>query len=262
MKTKSFRRWINDASSDRGPIILALDYTFQQREILYNRSVETLKAVSQNICGVKINHQLTLPLGLYPRIKEIINIAHALDLPVIMDCKINDIGSTNKEIAKHYYDAGFDAVIANPFVGWEDGLKPVFATAKKRGKGVILLVYMSHRGACEGYGQKVVDLKKGEELLQYIIFAKKALVWKADGVIVGATHPDKISEVNRILEGKIPIYSPGIGVQGGDTKIALNAGTRFFIIGRSIISSKDPAGTTRKIRNLIDVLQKDKNRLI
>jgi orotidine-5'-phosphate decarboxylase len=252
MKTKNFRKWINDVSRDRGPIILALDYTFHEREMLYHKSVETLRAVSQNICGVKINHQLSLPLGLYPKIKEIIDIAHVLGLPVIMDCKINDVGSTNREIARHYYDAGFDAVIANPFVGWEEGLEPVFITAKKREKGVILLVYMSHRSSVEGYGQKVVDLKTGGELPQYIVFAKKALIWNADGVIVGATYPEKISEVNRILEGRIPIYSPGVGVQGGDAKSALDAGTRFLIVGRSIIFSKDPEETARKFRGLVN----------
>jgi orotidine-5'-phosphate decarboxylase len=42
-----------------------------------------------------------------------------------MDCKVNDIGSTNQVIAE-YYTAGFDALIANPFVGWEEGLELIF----------------------------------------------------------------------------------------------------------------------------------------
>jgi orotidine-5'-phosphate decarboxylase len=71
-----------------------------------------------------------------------------------MGCKINDVGSTNSEIAKHYYKVGFDTVIVSPFIGWDGGLKPVFESSKKAGKGVILLVYMSHRGAVEGYGQE------------------------------------------------------------------------------------------------------------
>jgi len=34
----------------------------------------------------------------------------------IMDAKVNDIGNTNQVIAEYYFSAGFDAIIANPFV--------------------------------------------------------------------------------------------------------------------------------------------------
>jgi len=126
----------------------------------------------------------------------------------IMDCKVNDIGSTNQVIAEYYYAAGFDALIANPFIGWEEGLKPIFGVARELQRGVILLVYMSHKGASEGYGQMIVDAETGEKMPQYISFAKKALKWEADGAIVGATYPEKIREVYKIFGEKVPIYSP------------------------------------------------------
>jgi orotidine-5'-phosphate decarboxylase len=163
-----------------------------------------------------------------------------------MDCKINDIGNTNRVIAENYYNAGFDAVIANPFVGWDEGLQPVFEVAKKMKKGVILLCYMSHKAAWEGYGQKIQQHNK--LTAQYVAFAKKALEWNADGVIVGATYPEKIKEVRQILTDKVPIYSPGVGAQGGDVQSAIQAGAEYLIAGRTILNAPNPATTARQIR--------------
>ncbi|MFH0896597.1 MAG: orotidine 5'-phosphate decarboxylase [Candidatus Bathyarchaeota archaeon] len=251
MSTHSFRQWIRDTSKERGPIVLALDYNFEDREKLLRKSIETLKATSSYICCVKINRQLVLPLGLYSGVKEIIDVSHTLGIPTLMDCKINDVGSTNQEIARHYFRAGFDAVTASPFVGWDEGLKQVFELAHGSEKGVILLVYMSHRGAAEGYGQKVIDPNSGMERPQYLVFGEWALAWNADGVVVGATYPEKISEVNYLLKGQVPIYSPGVGVQGGDAQRALDAGATYLIIGRSIISAENPADAARKIREVV-----------
>jgi orotidine-5'-phosphate decarboxylase len=164
-----------------------------------------------------------------------------------MDCKINDIGATNQVIAEYYYDAGFDALIANPFVGWEEGLKPVFDVANKLQRGVILLAYMSHKGAAEGYGQTIIDPETAKKTAQYVSFAEKALSWKADGVVVGATCPEKIREIHRILKENVPIYSPGVGVQGGAAEAARTAGARYLIVGREITLSQNPAAAAKKI---------------
>ena len=51
--------------------------------------------------------------------------------------------------------------------------------------------------------------------------------WGADGVVVGATVPQKIAEVKQILEGKVAIYSPGVGTQGGAAETALKAGVQL-----------------------------------
>jgi orotidine-5'-phosphate decarboxylase len=141
-----------------------------------------------------------------------------------MDCKANDIGNTNQIIAEYYFAAGFDALIANPFVGWEEGLQPIFAVAKKQQRGIILLAYMSHKGAAEGYGQTLIDPETGNPTAQYISFAKKALKWNADGAVVGATLPNKIREIREVLGEAVSIYSPGVGAQGGAAETARKAG--------------------------------------
>jgi len=166
-----------------------------------------------------------------------------------MDAKINDIGNTNRAIAEYYYKAGFDAVIASPFVGWEEGLQPVFEVAHHLKRGVIVLVYMSHKGAPEGYGQTVRDPKTGELRSQYLVFAEKALEWSADGAVVGATYPEKIREVHVVLKDKVPIYSPGVGAQGGDIEAAVKAGARFLIVGRTVVLAEDTAETAKRMRD-------------
>jgi len=240
------------AKNKESNIILALDFPFEKpenREKLFSRAEHTLEAVHPYLCAVKFNRHLVLPLGTFNGVQKLVKKVHDIGLTAIMDCKVNDIGATNQTIAEYYYDAGFDALIANPFVGWEEGLKPVFDVARRLQRGVVLLVYMSHMGAWEGYGQTIHDTETGEKTLQYVSFAKKALKWDADGVVVGATYPEKIREVHEILSEKIPIYSPGIGAQGGKIESALKAGARYLIVGRTIILSENPAETAKKIRD-------------
>ncbi len=234
-------------------IILALDFPFQTEENrsgLLIKAQSLLRTVSPYLCAVKINHHLTLPLGTFDGVKKIINQAHEAGLLTIMDGKVNDIGATNQAIAEYYFDAGFDALIANPFVGWEEGLKPIFEVAAKQNRGVILLGYMSHKGAIEGYGQTVIDDQTVTKTKQYMTFAQKALLWKADGVVVGATVPEKISEIYTVLGRDVPIYSPGVGAQGGGAKEAIKAGARYLIVGREIVQAQNPEQEARNLSKI------------
>jgi len=231
----SFRLRMEESEASKGSkIVLALDQVPGGHGLLLPKSLEILERVHPFICALKINRHLVLPLGLFDGTRKIVEKAHSLGLPAIMDCKINDIGYTNRVIAENYFKAGFDAVTACPFVGWEEGLQPVFELAGQMNRGVILLVYMSHKAAGEGYGQRVYDSQTGKLKPQYLMFAEKALLWGADGAVVGATSPARIGEVHDILANRVPIYSPGIGAQGGDLKAAVAAGCHYLIIGRSI----------------------------
>jgi len=240
----------NVAREKGSNIVLALDPFPREPRHLLEMSTKIFEKVHPYICALKINRQLVLPLGLFSGVQKILKLAHEKELPTIMDCKINDVGYTNRVIAEYYFKAGFDAVIANPFVGWEEGLQPIFEVARSKRRGVILLVYMSHRGASEGYGQTIRDPKTERYTLQYVAFAQKALEWKADGAVVGATYPEKIKEIHSILKDSVPIFSPGVGAQGGDVKTAVKAGARYLIVGRAITLAEDPAKTARSIRDI------------
>ena len=190
------------ATSKNSPLVLALDLPFEtpeNRDRLLGKAQKILQAVHPYICAVKINHHLVLPLGTFDGVNQLVEQIRGQGLLAIMDAKVNDIGATNQVIAEYYYAAGFDALIANPFVGWDEGLKPIFEISQRLNRGVILLCYMSHKGASEGYGQTVIDPETGEKTPQYVSFAKKSLKWGADGVVVGATQPQKIIEIPRLL---------------------------------------------------------------
>lgn len=242
------------AKSKKSPLVLALDFPFaaqENRNSVLIRAQKILKTIHPYICAVKINHHLTLPLGTFEGVQILVEQIRGQGLFAIMDAKVNDIGATNQVIAEYYYAAGFDAIIANPFVGWEEGLKPLFDVSKRLNRGVILLTYMSHKGASEGYGQTIIDPFTGQQMPQYISFAKKALQWGADGVVVGATYPEKILEVKHILSNKVAIYSPGVGVQGGGAEAAVKAGANYLIVGREITMSVDPAEAAQSLLNSI-----------
>jgi orotidine-5'-phosphate decarboxylase len=251
----SFRaRMEETAKKNESRIVLALDFPFQnpeKRGDLLTKAQNVLEIVHPHICAVKINHHLVLPLGIFDGIEHLVNRIHDKGLLAIMDCKVNDIGSTNQVIAEYYYAAGFDALIANPFVGWEEGLEPIFDAAHRLDRGVILLTYMSHKGAKEGYGQTICNPRTGVKRVQYVSFAKKALRWNADGVVVGATHPEKIREIHDILKGKVPIYSPGIGAQGGAAETALKSGARYLIVGREITLAQNPEARVEEMKSVI-----------
>jgi orotidine-5'-phosphate decarboxylase len=242
------------AKKKESNIVLALDFPFrglEKREELLVTAQDVLEAVHPYVCAVKINHHLVLPLGTFDGVQKLVTQAHEKGLLTIMDCKANDIGATNQVIAEYYYAAGFDALIANPFVGWEEGMKPIFDTAHKLQRGVILLTYMSHKGADAGYGQTIYNEQTGVKTAQYVSFAKKALKWGADGAVVGATYPDKIREIHEILGENVPIYSPGIGAQGGAAETAAKAGARYFIVGRSITLAEKPGEAAEKLCSAI-----------
>ena len=247
----SFKRRIEETSRTRKTdIVLALDFPFQNAEnrtALLKKAQTVLEAVQPYVCAVKINHHLTLPLGIFDGVQTLIETIHRKGLLAIMDCKANDIGNTNQIIAEYYFDAGFDALIVNPFVGWEDGLQPIFEVARQQARGVVLLTYMSHKGAAEGYGQAIINPETGVPTPQYVSFARKALIWNAGGAVVGATFPDKIHEIHKVLGESVPIYSPGVGTQGGAADAARKAGARFLIVGREITQAQNPAEAARKL---------------
>lgn len=243
------------STKKRSTIVLALDFPFEKPEnhaILLSKANQVLNKTHPYLCAVKFNHHLILPLGTFDGVKSLIDRAHEDGLLTIMDCKANDIGSTNQVIAEYYYAAGFDALIANPFIGWEEGLKPIFDVARRLQRGVILLVYMSHKAADEGYGQTIINAQTRKRTMQYISFAEKALKADADGAVVGATYPEKIREVHEVLGNRIPIYSPGIGAQGGAVNEAVKAGSRYLIVGREITLSENPGEAAKKVRDLAE----------
>jgi orotidine-5'-phosphate decarboxylase len=208
-----------------------------------------VREVGKFICAVKINRQLVLSLGLRDGVDTIVELIHEMSLPAIMDAKLNDVGHTNEFMARSYIDTGFDGIIASPVAGWEGGLDSVFQLTDSLGKGVILLVYMSNPGAERVYSLKT-EPADGKPRPVFELFAEMAVQWKASGVIVGATKPDIISRVRKLVGSDMAIFSPGVGVQGGDAVKAMAAGADYLIVGRSIYDAVDPSEAAKRYREL------------
>lgn len=232
-------RILGSAEKHYSRIVLALDIADQSH--LQKHAIDLIEKTVPYISAVKVNFHLLLPLS-SDDISKINKAAHNRDLQTIADIKLNDIGSTNEAAVKILFDAGFDAVIANPFVGYDGALDAAFKVAKKTSNGIILLTYMSHPAAKDGYGLTLSSKRRVFE-----VFVARAIAWKAAGVVVGATSPEKIAGVRKMLPKKILIFSPGIGAQGGDAKKSIKAGSDFLIVGRTIIEAEDPREAARRI---------------
>ncbi len=246
MKTQFLDRIKNLSKERSSRIILALDYINKDPKTLEDNCIFIIKNAGKSLIAIKMNFHLIIPLSM-DSMKRIITIAHENGLQAIADIKLNDISSTNLIVADLLWKIGFDAIIVNPIVGYEEGLKPLIENAHKNNKGIIFLVYMSHKGAKDGYGLTVNE--KGDKIKMHELFIKRALQWKSDGVVIGATKPKIITDSAKKLKGQIPIFCPGIGVQGGSHIKAVKAGADFLIIGRTILNADKPVQITEKIRH-------------
>ncbi|MCR4306045.1 MAG: orotidine-5'-phosphate decarboxylase [Candidatus Daviesbacteria bacterium] len=168
-------------------------------------------------------------------------------IPIILDAKRADIGSTNEAYVKAIFDdLGVDAVTVHPYLG-KEAIEPFLQRAEK---GIIVLVRTSNPGAGE-----FQDLQVNGKPLYQVVAEHVANDWNANGncaVVVGATYPEEIKIVREII-GDMPILVPGIGAQGGDLestlKNGLNSKKQGLIISssRGIIFAPNPREATLKL---------------
>ena len=140
------------------------------------------------------------------------------EVPVILDAKRGDIGSTAEKYAREVFERyGADAVTVNPYLG-ADCLEPFL---EYRHKGVIILCRTSNPGAGD-----IQDLVSGGKKIYQIIAERAATQWNNYGnvaLVVGATYPKQLQEI-RAMVGNMPLLVPGIGAKGGDVRSAVNNG--------------------------------------
>ncbi|HXW64712.1 MAG TPA: orotidine-5'-phosphate decarboxylase [Burkholderiaceae bacterium] len=153
-------------------------------------------------------------------------------VPVILDAKRGDIGSTAEHYAREAFERyGADAVTLSPFMGY-DSIEPFLAYA---GRGVFLLCRTSNPG---GNDLQMLDVG-GERLFERIARLASGS-WNRSGqlgLVVGATYPRELAQV-RALAPQVPLLVPGIGAQGGDIAATLNAGRDAAGLGLVINSSR------------------------
>ena len=229
-------------SAKTSPIILANDYDPKITN-MESKTLRNIKLLNNYLCGIKINFHLLLQLD-KKQISKINKNAHDYGLQCIADIKLNDIGNTNSITAENLWNMGFDAVIVNPIMG-KKSLKNLVELSHKKNKGVISLCHMSAPEAKLSYELEIKNNSKKQQLYQ--LFLDWALTSHVDGIIVGATYPKIISYCKKSVRGKLSLFSPGVGTQGGSASKAKKLGSDYLIVGRTILNSKNPVETTKNL---------------
>ena len=185
------------------------------------------------------------------------------DIPIILDGKFADIGSTAEQYARAAFEAfNADAATVNPYVG-EDGIAPFLKYADRC---AIVLARTSNPNA--GFIQ---GLPVGEGTVDEYV-ARQVVDWDAAypgacGLVVGATAPAALAQMRSLAPGLLFLI-PGVGAQGGDLAAAVQHGpTRSGLgpivnVSRSILyaSSREDfvaaaRAATLKLRDEINALR-------
>ena len=157
-------------------------------------------------------------------------------IPVILDAKRGDIGSTAEQYAVEIFERyQADAITVNPYMG-RDSVEPYLAYPDK---GVILLCRTSNPGGSDLQFLNVGMADQPEKLYERVA-RLVAREWNANGqcaLVVGATFPGEIARVREIV-GDLPLLVPGIGAQGGDVQDTVQAGRTANGCGLMINSSR------------------------
>ena len=179
----------------------------------------------------------------------------APEIPVIVDAKRADIGSSNEGYVQAVFgEWGADAVTLQPYLG-EEALRPFLDLENK---GLIILCRTSNPGSGElQERQLVLSDQEWDELLSgpagsfgtrqdgpiplYLYVALRvANHWNRHGncaLVTGATYPQELASIRQNV-GDLPFLIPGIGAQGGDLEATVQAGKDSQNLGMMINSSR------------------------
>ena len=156
------------------------------------------------------------------------------DIPVILDSKRGDVGNTAERYANEAFERyGADAVTVNPYLGG-DSLEPFLKYAER---GVIVLCRTSNPGARD---LQDLTIDAAGRRLYHVVADLAARRWNTRGnclLVVGATYPQELAEVRRIV-GEMPLLVPGVGAQGGDVAAVVRSGQTAAGTGLIISSSR------------------------
>ncbi len=145
-------------------------------------------------------------------------------VPVILDAKRGDIGSTAEQYAIEAFERyGADAVTLSPFMGF-DSVQPYL---KHEGKGAFLLCRTSNPGGDDLQNQRLGSVDGSPLLYEHVARLAQG-PWNLNGqlgLVVGATYPNEIERVREIAP-TLPLLIPGVGAQGGDALATVRAGWR------------------------------------
>jgi orotidine-5'-phosphate decarboxylase len=202
------------------PVIerMRIDSSKDLTDEIVNYFSKILHEISGKISAVKPNVAFYLQYGSkgLAALIKLVAIARSMELPVIIDAKVGDIGRTSTAYAKYIFEVlEGDAVTLNPYMGY-DSLEPFF---NHKEKGFYILALTSNNGARDFQYEK---LGTGKSLYETVI--QSVCSWKKNhdslGAVIGATQEEFESCIQKLIDGgcMIPLLVPGVGAQGGSYK--------------------------------------------
>ena len=204
---------------------------------------EIVDATADLVCAFKPQIAYFSAHGAEDQLAQLIDHIHRQhpQVPVILDSKRGDIGSTAQQYAIEAFDRyQADAVTVNPYMGF-DSVEPYLKYANK---GVIVLCRTSNPGGSDLQFLEVNEKGQTDKEFLYQRVARLASSqWNKTGqlgLVVGATFPEEIAKVRAIV-GDMPLLIPGIGTQGGDIPATVQAGTVANAPGTGMIINSSRA---------------------
>lgn len=268
--------WLDAAERNRSALCVGLDpepsrfpapWTNDPLR-LFDFCAAIVDATADLVCAYKPQIAYFAALGAEAQLEQLI--AHirkaAPGVPVILDAKRGDIGTTAAQYAREAFvrfDA--DALTLSPYMGF-DSVEPYLRYPER---GLFLLCRTSNPGGADLQTLRITDPNVGASahLVDELLFERVARLAAHDwnwhgqnGLVAGATHPGDIARI-RAVAPDAPLLVPGIGAQGGDLAATVRAAHHRFLINasRSVLyasSGRDFADAARsearRLREAID----------
>lgn len=146
---------------------------------------------------------------------RVLELAREMEIPVILDAKRGDIGSTAEAYARAWLRgarAG-SALTVNPYLG-RDSLEPFVDAAREEGGALFCLVKTSNPGADDLQAKDLGGRTVAEEVATWISdWNAGATGYGPVGAVVGATRPEELDAWRKRL-ARSWLLLPGVGAQG------------------------------------------------
>jgi orotidine-5'-phosphate decarboxylase len=144
------------------------------------------------------------------------------EIPVILDAKRADIGSTAEAYARAAFQVlGAGAVTVNPYLGF-DAIEPFLRYSER---AIFVLCRTSNPGATDFQDLRLGSSVGEESTPLFEIVAKRCREWNSEGnvgLVAGATYPDELARIRSICPDQM-LLVPGAGTQGGDLEACVAA---------------------------------------
>lgn len=230
---------------------------FADPVLTFNRHIIDL--TGDLVCAYKTNAAFYEALGMqgWATLYDTLDYARECNIPVILDAKRGDIGTSAAAYARAAFERmGADAITVNPYMGW-DAVEPFLRYGDR---GVFVLCLTSNAGAQDF---QMLD-GNGRRLFERV--AEQCAGWNERdnvGLVAGATYPDELVCIRQIAPEQW-ILLPGVGAQGGDLDTAvlntLRADASGVIVNasRAVMLADDPREVAAQLRDQINAVRERK----